>query len=169
METEKIKVGGVMLSDGRAIIKLMSVANHPDVPGVVLRVLGSRGVNIEFLVESFDLDSSGHMTLCIDQRDLETALTALEESKQRVGAKGISYHPDVVVVSLFGPHFREKPRISGIMFSALASMGVNSLAISTSISSLSVVVESQDLEITLQALEEAFDIPQQIRSRPKDY
>jgi len=166
---EKIKVGGVMQSDGRSIVKMMSVPNRPDIPALILGILGSRGVNIEFLVESFDLDGLGHITLCIDQKDLETALAVLEEARQKVGARGISFHPDVVVVSLFGPHFREKPRIAGIMFSALAAMGVNSLAISTSISSLSCVVEAHELDITLQALEEAFEIPQQIRSRPKDF
>ena len=136
---EKIKVGGIMQSDGRAIVKLLSVPDRIDTPGLILGALGNNNVNIEFLVESTDLDGFANFTFCIDEGDLERAVAALEMVKSEVDAKVVTYIPDVSVVSVFGPHFRERPRISGVMFAALASVGVNTLAISTSISSVSCV------------------------------
>jgi hypothetical protein len=41
------------------------------------------------------------------------------------------------MISVFGPHFRERPMISGSMFNALGAAGISVLAISTSISSCS--------------------------------
>ena len=53
---EKIKVGGIMQSDGRALIRIMSVPDHATVAATVLGAMGENGINIEVLVESFDLD-----------------------------------------------------------------------------------------------------------------
>ncbi len=166
---EKIKVGGIMQSDGRAIVKLLAVPDRADAPGLILGALGRKNVNIEFLVESTDLDGQANFTFCIDEGALERALAALETVKTEVDAKVVTYIPDVSVVSVFGPHFREKPRISGIMFSALAAVGINTLAISTSISSVSCVVEAKNVDAAIDALYEAFDAPHRVRQRAKGY
>ena len=166
---KKIKVGGIMQSDGRAVVKVMSCPDRPDIAGLVLGALGDRNINIEFLVQSFDLDGFSNFTLCIDRKDLESTIAVLEAMKPSIEAKVISYNPNVAVVSVFGPHFREKPKISGIMFSALASVGINSIAISTSISSVSCVVEAAEVEAAVDALNEAFEAPQQVKRRAGSY
>lgn len=158
-----------MQSDGRALIKVMSVPDHAGVAGTVLGAMGDHDINIELLVESFDLDDCGNFSLVIDQKDLDPALSVLEEVKPVVDAKVISYTPDVAIITVFGPHLREKPRTHGMMFTTIAAAGINSLAISTSISSVSCVVEGQHLETAVQALSEAFDIPHKVKERPKDY
>ena len=133
------------------------------------RPMGANGINIELLVESFDLDDCGNFAMVIDLKDLDHALGVLEQLKPTIDAKAISYTPDVVVITVFAPHLREKPRIHGLMFSSMASMGISSLAISTSLSSVSCVVEGQHLDTTIRALTEAFCVPGEVKERPKDY
>jgi aspartokinase len=111
---EKIKVGGIMQSDGRAVVKVMSCPDRPDIAGLLLGALGDKNINIEFLVQTFDLDGFSNYTLCIDRKDLESSIGCLEAIKPSLEAKVISYNPNVAVISVFGPHFREKPKISGI-------------------------------------------------------
>ena len=166
---DKIEIGGIMQSDGRALVKIMSVPDHASVAGTVFKAMGANGINIELLVESFDLDDCGNFALVIDQKDLDHALGVLEQLKPTIDAKAISYTPDVVVITVFAPHLREKPRIHGLMFSSIASMGISSLAISTSLSSVSCVVEGQHLDTTIRALTETFHVPGQVKERPKDY
>ena len=166
---EKMKIGGIMQSDGRALVKIMSVPDHISVAGTVLGALGEKDINIELLVESFDLDDCGNFSLVIDQKDLDFTLSVFEEIKPTIDAKVISYTPDVAVITVFGPHLREKPRIHGVMFTTIAAVGISSLAISTSISSVSCVVEGKHLETAVQALSEAFDVPHRVKERPKDY
>jgi aspartokinase len=60
---------------------------------------------------------------------------------------------------MFGPHFGERPGIAGVMFSALASVGINILAISTSISSISCLIDVDDMDEAIQVLEETFELP----------
>lgn len=158
-----------MQSDGRALIKVMSVPDHTGVAGTVMGAMGEADINIELLVESFDLDDCANFSLVIDQKDLDQALSLLDEIKPAIDAKIVSYTPDVAVITVFGPHLREKPRIHGVMFTTIAAAGISSLAISTSISSVSCVVEGRYLGAVVQALSEAFDVPYQVKQRPKDY
>jgi len=166
---DKMEIGGIMQSDGRALLKIMSVPDHASVAGTVFKAMGENGINIELLVQSFDLDDCGNFAVVIDQKDLDHALQMLEELKPTIDAKAVSYTPDVAVITVFAPHLREKSYIHGLMFSSIASVGINCLAISTSLSSVSCVVEGQHLTTTIQALTEAFYVPGQVKERPKDY
>ncbi|MBW1782007.1 MAG: hypothetical protein JRL30_14845 [Deltaproteobacteria bacterium] len=166
---DKIKIGGIMLSNGRSLVKIMSVPDHASVAGTVLKSMGEHEINIELLLESFDLDDCGNFSIVIDQKDLDQALAVLEEIRPVIDAKVISYTPDVAVVTVFGPHLREKPLVHGIMFSSIAAVGISALAICTSISSVSCVVEGNYLDIVVGSLQEAFDTPSEVKHRPKDY
>lgn len=158
----KIKVGGIMAASGLATVSILSLPDRPDVPGMILHAMGGRNINIEFVVHNVDIEGNGNMTFCIDQKNLEVALEVLEEVKPLIEARGISYHPNVATVSVFGPHFRERPMISGLMFNALGTAGINVMAISTSISSCSCVIEADQIEDAMRALHETFEAPHQV-------
>lgn len=158
----KVKVGGIMAASGLATVSILSLPDRPDVPGMILHAMGGRSINIEFVVYTFDIEGNGNMTFCIDQKNLEAALAVLESVKSLIEAKGISYHPNVATISVFGPHFRERPMISGLMFNALGTAGINVMAISTSISSCTCVVEANQIEEAMRALHETFDAPHQV-------
>jgi aspartokinase len=167
--TEKIKVGGIMQSDGRALVKVLAVPDHASVAGALLGAMGEKGINIELIASSYDLDDCGNFALVIDQKDLDQALELMEKIKPIISAGAVSYTPDVAVITVFGPHLREKPHIHGLMFSSIAALGISSLAISTSISSVSCVIEAQYLDATINSLSKVFDIPFEVKKRPKDY
>ncbi len=158
----KIKVGGIMAASGLATVSILSLPDRPDVPGVILHAMGDRNINIEFVVHNVDIEGNGNMTFCIDQKNLEVALETLEGVKTLIEAKGISYHPNVATISVFGPHFRERPMISGLMFNALGTAGINVMAISTSISSCSCVIEAEQIDNAIRALHETFEAPHQV-------
>lgn len=158
----KVKVGGIMASSGLATVSILSLPDRPDVPGTILHAMGERNINIEFVVHNVDIEGNGNMTFCIDQKNLEGALAVLGSVKSLIEAKGISYHPNVATISVFGPHFRERPMISGLMFNALGTAGINVMAISTSISSCSCVIEASQIEEAMRALHETFDAPHQV-------
>jgi len=166
---EKTAIGGIMQSDGRALIKIMSVPDHASVAGTVLSAMAERGINIELLVESFDLDDYANFALVIDQKDLDQALELFDKIKPTIDAKVVAYTPDVAVLTVFVHHLREKPHVHSLMFSSMASVGIGALAISTSLSSVSCVVQGQHLEPAVKALSGAFNLPSQVKERPKDY
>jgi aspartate kinase len=158
----KIKVGGIMASTGLAMVSILSVPDRPDVAGTILHAMGKNNVNIEFVVLSSDVEGNGNMTFCMDQKNLEAAIGVLEGIKPLIEARGISYHPNVAMISVFGPHFRERPMISGLMFNALGTSGINVLAISTSISSCSCLIQADQTEDAMRALHQTFEAPHQV-------
>ena len=166
---ERIKIGGILQSDGRALLRVMAVPPRNGAAGALIGALGQGGVNLELLAESLDQEHRLNFTLVLDQKDLERALGLVDELKDRLEAGGVLFQRQVAVLSVFGPHLREKPRVPGLMFSALAKAGVEPLAIATSISSVSCVVESSSLEVAVAALEEVFEAPFRVTKRPKDY
>ena len=158
----KIKVGGIMASTGLATVSILSLPDRPDVTGTILDAMGKENINIEFIVLTADIEGSGNMTFCIDQKYLEEAIEVLEKVKPLIEAKGISYQPNVGMISVFGPHFRERPMISGLMFHALGLAGINVLAISTSISSCCCLIQADEIEDAMRVLPETFEAPHQV-------
>ncbi len=158
-----------MESEGRALVRLLGAPFSADAPGILVDALGRAGVNLELVVQALDQDDGANFALVIGQKDLEPSLALLEEVRSELGAAAVSYAPDVAVLSVFGPHLREKPRIPGLMFTAIASVGITPLAIATSISSVSAVVEGSQLDPAVNVLLEVFDAPYQSRKRPKDW
>jgi aspartate kinase len=156
---KKVKIGGVIRNSNLAKIGVMGIPDRPGVAGAILSALGSEGINVEFIVQCMDLNNQDHIVFCVARDDLEAALDLLGKIRSRLGAKEVVHKPEVGIVSIFGPDFRERPGIAGAMFSALASVGINILAISTSISTVSCVVHADRLPEAVKVLEETFDMP----------
>ncbi len=155
----KIKIGGIIRNSNLAKIGVMGIPDRPGVAGAILSGLGREGINVEFIVQCIDLNNNDHMVFCVAQDDLEAALSVLEKIKPELGAKEVIHNAEVGIVSIFGPDFRERPGIAGTMFSALASVGINILAISTSISTVSCVIDASLLPDAVKVLEKTFDMP----------
>jgi aspartate kinase len=159
MREQKIKIGGIIQNRNLAKIGVMSIPDRPGVAGAIFSALGAKGINIPFIVHTIDINELDNIVVCVAREDLAVALEALETVRETVGAEEIVYDGEVGIVSMFGPHFGERPGIAGVMFSALASTGINILAISTSISSTSCLVDASDMDEAVQALEETFELP----------
>jgi aspartate kinase len=137
----------------------MSVPDRPGVASTVLGALFEKNVNVQFIVETTDLSNRSNMILCVDMNDLETAISAIENVRPYINAEGVIYQPNIAMVSVFGPHFRDQPGIAVIAFSSLAAVGINIMAISTSISTISCVVDGDEVDKAVDALSLAFNVP----------
>lgn len=159
MQGQKIKIGGIIQNRNLAKIGVMSIPDRPGVAGAIFSALGKKGINVPFIVHTIDLNNLDNLVICVAREDLTAALEVLHTVRETVGAEEIVYDGEVGIVSMFGPHFGERPGIAGVMFSALASAGINILAISTSISSTSCLLDADDMDEAVRALEETFELP----------
>ncbi len=155
----KLKAGGIIKNTGLAKVGVMAVPDKPGVAGAILNTLAQANLNVQFIVELLDLDSNAHVVFCVDQDDLASTLAVLDGVKDKIGAREITHQESVAIVSIFGPDFRERPGIAGAMFNALAGAGVNIVSISTSISTVSCVIDSAEVDLAIEVLQEAFDLP----------
>jgi aspartokinase len=114
---------------------------------------------VQFVVQVIDQSDQAQMVLCVDRTDLAASLAAIETIRPDLQPAAVTPRADVAAVAIFGPDFRERPGIAGMMFRSLAAKGVNILAISTSISTINCIVELSRLHEALAAINEQFDLP----------
>jgi aspartate kinase len=155
----KIRIGGIMQNAHLALVNVTAVPDRPGIAAAILSELGKRGINVQFIVQCIDQNRQDQVALCVDRDDWRAAQDAVNRVAPELEAGKVISYPEVAIVSIFGPDFRERPGIAGIMFDALAARGINIMAISTSISTVSCVIESDELESALNSLRETFDLP----------
>lgn len=155
----KIRIGGIMQNAHLALLNVTAVPDRPGIAAAILSKLGDRGINVQFIVQCIDQNQQDQVAVCVDRDDLEEAQEIVRAIAPEIDAGRVILKPEVAIVSIFGPDFRERPGIAGTMFQALADRDVNILAVSTSISTVSCVIESDPLETALIALRETFDLP----------
>jgi aspartate kinase len=155
----KIKIGGIMQTTGLAKVGVMAISDRPGIAGHILATLGSKGINVQFIVQCIDIQDHSHVVFCVSQEELDQAEEILEDVRNELGAQQVIRRPNVALISIFGPDFRERPGIAGIMFSALGAHGINILAISTSISTLTCVIDADRLTTAVAVMRETFDLP----------
>jgi aspartokinase len=155
----KIKIGGIMQTTGLAKVGVMSIPDQPGIAGKIMSAMGERGINVQFIVQVIDIHDHDQVVFCIADDELAEAQDILEEVRDEVGGQQVIQRRNVAIISIFGPDFRERPGIAATMFSALGAGGINILAISTSISTLSCVIDADKLADAVAAMRETFDLP----------
>jgi len=155
---EKLKIGGVLYKTDLAEIGIMSVPDHPGIAGAILKALGDAGISVRFIVQLIDPNRLSHVLLCVAEEDLEDALSVAKSVQSEIGAQMVSHKPRVGMVSIFGPEFQERSGLAGAMFSALASVGINIQAISTSIATVSCLIDVDRVPEAVEVLHQAFEI-----------
>ena len=155
----KVKAGGIIRNEHLAKIGVMSAPDRPGLASDVLRGLAQKDINIEFIVECADLERKSNIVLCVREENLETALGLIEPLRSTLQAKDITCQRNMALISVFGPDFRERPAIAAAVFESMASAGINIMAISTSISTVSCLIDGAQVEKAIVSLREHFDLP----------
>jgi aspartate kinase len=94
----------------------------------------------------------------VASKDVLVAMGLLEPLKEKFGGRKVTHRAGVAIVSIFGPDFRERAGVAGMMYTALAGAGINILSISTSMSSVSCVIDQALLDDAVAALKDTFEV-----------
>jgi aspartate kinase len=156
---EKIKIGGMLQGKGLAGILVTGIPGHRALISGIFRPLARNGINIDFIVHTMDERGQAQVAFCVDRKDLQESLSLLEEHREEIRCTHILHRRDAGVISIFGPHFRERPGIAVRFFNALDAAKITILAISTSISTISALVEQKDMPEAVAALDKVFEMP----------
>ena len=156
---EKLKVGGIIKVPRLSQLGVMSAPDRPGIAGAVCEALGDAQINAQFIVQCVDLRQRSHVILCVGREYVPATLEILRKVKDEIQAEDLTCCEDVAIISVFGPDFRERPGVSGPIFAALAAHDINIRAISTSISTVSCVIDGDKLEEAERALAERLDLP----------
>ena len=139
-------------------ITLEGVPDRPGIAAEIFGTLGSRGFNVELVVSTGGSGGRADISLAVARSDQEAAVRAIEAIRDEVGARTIQVNSAVALVSIVGQHLSTEPGIAGRMFRALSSHGINIEVISTSMSSVTCMIEESGADEALAALRTEFNL-----------
>jgi aspartokinase len=154
-----IPVGGIMSSRRLCLVGVMSVPDRPGIAARLFEALGSTRLNAQFIVHCIDLENQSQVQFCVAAVDRPRVEAAVGPVAEALGSARVIITEPVAMVSVFGPDFRERPGIAAQAFSALGEADINILAVSTSISTITCVVDDRLFETALAALHRVFELP----------
>jgi bifunctional aspartokinase / homoserine dehydrogenase 1 len=154
-------IKGISSIENIALINLQG-SGMVGVPGVSARLfstLAKENINVILITQA----SSEHsICLVVDPKDAEKAKESIEEefdAEMNAGKiEKVKIHNDLSIVAIIGENMRNTPGISGKLFTAMGKNGINVVAMAQGSSelNLSVVINTNDLSKSLNALHEAF-------------
>jgi len=153
-----LKIGGLVEQGNLVMYTVTALADQPGVAGMVLNLLANTGINLEYITEISYKDNSAAISFCIDADTVDTADEVLQKNIDADSLQ-ISKIEYVTTIGIYGPHFREKPGIAAMFCSILGEAGINILGISSSISTISCIIDIRDIERAKRLLLEKFELP----------
>lgn len=159
MQLQKMKIGGVLVTQDLGMVSFQGAPDNPGVAGKILEAIGALEINVDFISCSPDLGGGASITACVSMLRFEEALREVERLGDELQAQRVVTREAISSVAVFGPHFREIPNVASRVFNALAEAGINILAISTSVSSVTCIFDQAALGDALASLRSHFEIP----------
>jgi len=104
---ERIQIGGIMQNAHLSLLNVTAVPDRPGIAAAILSGLGDRGINVQFIVQCIDQNQQDQVALCIDRDDQPSALELVTAIAPELEAGKVVSVPEVAIVSIFGPDFRE--------------------------------------------------------------
>ena len=159
-DMEQAIISGVAHDRSEAKITVVGVPDKVGEAAAIFTVLSEAEINIDMIVQNVSAASTGRtdISFTLPATDGQTALTALNKLKERIGFEALRYDDRIGKVSLIGAGMRSSPGVTAKLFSAIADSGVNIEMISTSEIRISVVVAQDDIDSAVVAAHHAFDL-----------
>ncbi|SEG82327.1 aspartate kinase [Thermomonospora echinospora] len=159
-EMEQAIISGVAHDRSEAKVTVVGVPDKVGEAATIFSVLSDAGINLDMIVQNVSAAATGRtdISFTLPATDGQTALTALNKVKERIGFESLQYDDRIGKISLIGAGMRSHPGVTAKFFSAIAEAGVNIEMISTSEIRISVVVSQDDVEAAVTAAHRAFEL-----------
>jgi len=157
---ERIECGGLMERGGLCLIEVLGFAWRPGMDAGILDKFGDAGIPLSYLSIGYDARRSRNLILCVNLPDLDRVSPLLEEVAAEFRPELIERREPVVKLTLYGPHFNERYALVAEVFSALSTQGIDIHTVSSSVNSISFVMDAADRDRTIACLRERFDWPE---------
>lgn len=158
VKMEKMLITGVAADKNTARISVIGVEDRPGIAFKIFNKLAKNNINVDIILQSVGRDGTKDISFTVSQEDLKEALSVLEENKEPLTIKDITYNEGVAKVSIVGAGMMTNPGVASKLFEALFNYGININMISTSEIRITVLVEESEVDKAVCAIHEKFDL-----------
>ncbi len=150
---EQQVVSGIAFQKDEAKVTLLKIEDKPGIAARIFGPLAEANVNVDMIVQNLSSDGRHtDMTFTVQESELPRTLEVLKAARKDIGYFDVASSADVVKVSVIGIGMRSHAGVASQMFKALASKGINILAITTSEIKISVLIDAAYSELAVRTL-----------------
>ncbi len=153
---EKLLVTGVAADKNTARISVIGVEDRPGIAFRIFDTLAKNNINVDIILQSVGREGTKDISFTVASDDLEAAIRTLEENKERLTIKDITWNEDVAKLSVVGAGMMSNPGVAAKMFESLYNSRVNINMISTSEIRITVLVPKKDIDKAMNAVHDGF-------------
>jgi len=157
---EQALISGIAFNRDEAKLTILGVPDHPGVASQILGPIAAENIEVDMIIQNTGHDSTTDFTFTVHRNDYQSALTILQQTADKLGAREVNGDEHIAKISVVGVGMRSHAGIASSMFTALADENINISMISTSEIKISVVVDEKYLELGVRALHKTFNLEQ---------
>jgi len=158
-DMERQLITGIAADKNEAKVTLTRVADRPGAVAAIFGPLAEANINVDMIIQNIAKDKGEtDVTFTCPQADLARTQALLEERKETIGYYRMIADSKVAKVSVVGVGMRSHAGVASTMFKALADRGINIQAISTSEIKVSVLIDSDEVELAVRVLHTAYGL-----------
>jgi aspartokinase len=154
-----MKIGGLVENSNLTMYQITSIKDEPGAAAKILKLFAQEKISLQYITESNIPGDTAVMSICVDAEQAERIDQLIAQNDQIKRQIKITKIAHVSVLGIYGPHFRDKPVLAAMFCKILGEAGINILGLSSSISSISSVIVSEQLHAAKNALLEEFELP----------
>ena len=157
MEKEK-KARAVTHESNVAKITIRGLIDQPGIAASLFEPLAEAGVSVDTIVQNASEEGTTDLTFTVAPDLLVSAESVVTRMKTELLARDVVTNSDLGTVSVVGSGMTNSPGYAAQMFRTLTNAGVNIDMISTSDIRITCVVDRSDVNRSVIALNEAFEL-----------
>lgn len=157
--SEKIKIGGVIEHKHLCLMEVIGISNEPGIAGGIFQIFSSRKIPLEFISQSQTSEGFGTITLCLSEKYCQDMEDIAQQLEKLFSPQKIHRNPAVMMLTIYGPHFADKPAVASALCTSLGDSNINIIGISTAINSINCVLAESDRKKARIGLESVFELP----------
>ena len=156
--TSRRIVSGVALAKDEARITVEDVPDQPGASHQLFSELALRGIAVDMIIQNAGTKGTADISFTVTDQDLPSALKITECVAERIQAVRVTNNPDVAKVSIVGMGMTDAEGVAATLFDALSVAKINVHMITTSEIKVSVLVDRQDAQKSVEAAHKAFGL-----------
>lgn len=155
---ERMLISGVAADKKVSRISVLGVKDEPGKAFEVFDLMAREKVSVDIILQSTGHNGLQDISFTIGADDLDIALKALEDNKERLTAQEIVHDDNVAKLSVVGAGMATNPGVAALFFEAMYDSGVNIQMISTSEIKITVLIAEKDIDAAMIAVHDKFQI-----------
>ena len=158
VKMEKMLITGVAADRNTVRISAIGVKDEPGIAFKIFNTLAKNNINVDIILQSVGRNGTKDISFTVSEEDLKEALAIIEEKKEVLTIKELTYSTDVAKVSIVGAGMLSNPGVAAKMFESLFNSNININMISTSEIRITVLIDEKDTEKAMIAIHDGFGL-----------